>query len=156
MKKINSKYSNIRTYKKRIVRVLEIEITIPIESADPIIFTSNNNQLIFLCIHQTAIRTSAGVQYWEREFLKAISKDSNLQIEELCEFERMCMFSFSYEIRKTSNCKKNVKDNYIFCQKELLKDTISSDRFYTDSRVLEYLEDNYDREKFLRTRTLLK
>ena len=68
----------------------------------------------------------------------------------------MCMFSFSYEIRKTSDCKKNVKDNYIFCQKELLKDTISSDRFYTDSRVLEYLEDNYDREKFLRTRTLLK
>ena len=51
--------------------------------------------------------------------------------------------------------KRSISYSYIFCQKELLKDTITSDRFYTDSRVLEYLEDNYDKEKFLKTRPVM-
>ena len=154
---------NITVHNQVAVFAKEIILTIPIVDYDyKIVLKTDNPRLIYLCIHRNSIKNSSGSSYfWDKELLKAISCDNNLNPADFCLFERMCFGLIQYELKTWIRCSEQEKENFKFMQDEIFADKLSSDTFHTDHRILEYLKIQYTEDdmcisKYIKSRTLLK
>ena len=154
---------NITVHNQVTVYVKEIILTIPIVDDDyKIVFKTDNPRLIYLCIHRNSIKDSSGYSpFWEKELLKAIHSDKNMNPNDFCLHERMSLSFMQYDVKTWIRCSAEEQKKFKFIQDEIFADKLSSDQFQTDYRILEYLktQDSNDEmcfSKYIKSRTLLK
>ena len=120
----------------KIVKVTEITVTIPMyNDGDEIIFSSKNSELIYLFIHEAALRQGLSMEQWDYMLLELCTNEKNNKKNDVLRFEDYIFYRASYVVKKFLRCKAKEIALYQFEQFEHLDE---KKRGSKDYRYKEY------------------
>jgi len=117
-------YPNLTVSNKKVVRVIEVAVTIPIESTDEerIEFTTSNSHIIYLAINQHLLRKEYSYDEWEKNLFIAISSCKELTNIQKSQFDRWMTMFISFSFKYDEKVNKKEKDLFIYQKIEQLHD----------------------------------
>lgn len=133
---MNSHFPTFTVVKNQIAKVTEISITLPVYGdGDEIVFNSNNSELIYLFIHEVAIKQGLSMDQWDDMLLEIITKEKNIKSNDVLRFEDYAFYRASYLVKKFVPCRPEEAKKYQFDQREHL---VEKKRGSKDYRYKEY------------------
>lgn len=131
-------FPTITVEKNKIVEVTEILVTIPVYGdGDEIVCHTQNSEIIYLFIHQVAIKEGGmGMDKWDALLLKLFTEEKNIKPNDRLRFELWSFYGVSYLIKKQIECGPDAIKKFQFDQYEHL---VEKKRGSTDYRYKEYL-----------------
>lgn len=117
-------YPNLTVTNKKVVRVKEVKVTIPVESTDEekIEFWTSNSHIIYLAINQHLLRKEYSYDEWEKNLFIAISLCKELTDIQKSQFDRWMTMFISFSFEYDEKVKKKEKDIFIYQKIEQLHD----------------------------------
>ena len=77
---MNIHFLPLTVVQNKIVKVTEITVTIPVyNDGDEIIFNSKNPELIYLFIHEIALKQGLNMEQWDDMLLELCTKAKNIK-----------------------------------------------------------------------------
>ena len=133
---MNMHFPTLTVVQNKIVKVTEITVTIPVyNDGDEIIFNSKNPELIYLFIHEIALKQGLNMDQWDDMLLELCTNEKNIKNNDVLRFEDWNFYRASHLIKKFVVCKPEEAERYRFNQFEHLDE---KKRGSKDYRYKEY------------------
>lgn len=125
--------NTITVFNSKVVEVLSLEITIPIEDninneQEDIVFNTDSKELIYIAINASLLKPLMSTKQWEKILLGALAKDPSLKDIHKANFINWRFWHIKFSVKNYKLCSKSDAEYFIHNQKDKLFREICSNQ----------------------------